>query len=125
MENRGALASISYVADALITLQEEGAGADVQVDIVSPAASSQWTRRSPTWRNTCLDTALMPKCESFKRRQGGKHIPLDVYERVDGGGGIGEEALAQIRTRSELDNENSPRQIFAVKDQLRLSVMSK
>lgn len=63
--------------------------------------------------------------ELFKAAQRGKHIPLDVYERVDGGGGIGEEALAQIRMRSELDNENSPRQIFPLKDLLRLSVMSK
>lgn len=67
----------------------------------------------------------MPKRELFKPRQRGKHIPLNVYEQADGGGGIGEEALAQIRTRSELDNENSPRQIFPVKDQLRLSVMWK
>lgn len=54
----------------------------------------------------------------------GEYIPLDVYERPDGGGGGGEEALAQIPTRGELDNENSPRQIFPLKDLLRLSVMS-
>lgn len=61
----------------------------------------------------------MPEGERLKPRQRGKHIPLNVYEQVDGGGGSGEEALAQIRTRSELDNENSPGQIFPVKDQLR------
>lgn len=60
--------------------------------------------------------------ELFKPRRRGKHIPLDVYEQFDGGGE--EEALARIRTRSELDNENSPRQIFPLKDRLRLSVMS-
>ena len=47
--------------------------------------------------------------------------PLDVYERVDGGG---EAALAQIGTSSELDNENSPGQIFPLKDPLSLCAMS-
>lgn len=60
-----------------------------------------------------------------KVKQRGKYIPLDVYEPDNGGSGGGEEALAQNRTRSELDNENSPRQIFPLKDLLRLSVMSK
>lgn len=58
---------------------------------------------------------------NYVHARGEEDIPLDVYERADGGGGG---ALAQICRRGELDNENSPGQIFPLKD-LRWSVMSK